>query len=71
MEYISASSSNGFIYNYDVTIQYFDKFYDLFFETSSRDQYAEHIKEVRNVIHSIKFIPENMNIQRPSFLISE
>ena len=70
IEYMSAPG-DGLTYNYDVTIQYFDKFYDILFESSSKDEYVTHIKDVKMVINSLEFIPQNQNIERPSFLITE
>lgn len=70
MEYLS-SSSNGFNYNYDVLVQYFDKFYDIRFESPSKEYYIEHIGDIKNVLNSTEFIPVTQDSEKPSFLIQE
>jgi hypothetical protein len=75
MEYLSLSSTEGFNYNYDVSIQYFDKFYDIRFESNSKETFKQHIPDIKNVVNSIEFLElnqdQNPNLEQPSFLTQE
>ncbi|MDR4510074.1 MAG: hypothetical protein MRJ93_00010 [Nitrososphaeraceae archaeon] len=71
MEYLSLSNNEGFNYNYDGSLQYFDKFYDIRFESPSKTFFKQHLPEIKNVIGSIEFLEINQeqNIDQPSFLM--
>lgn len=70
MEYLSLSN-NGFNYNYDLLVKYFDKFYDIRFESPSKEYYMEHIGDIKNILNSIEFVPVIQDSEKPSFLIQE
>lgn len=69
IEYLSLSNTAGFNYNYDVAVQYFEKFYDIRFESDSKEYFKQNIASIKNVINSIEFMELNQNLEQPSFLI--
>lgn len=70
MEYLSLSI-NGFNYNYDVLLKNYDKFYDIRFESPSKEYYTEHIVDIKNILNSIEFVPVIQGSEKPSFLTQE